>query len=269
MDTEEKRVGHHATIMDSDLISVNVVAYNAERTISRTLESILAQREVSLEIIVVDDASTDLTCSLLETAKSCHPHVRWRVIRNDVNLGVSRSRNRALEVSAGKYLAVLDSDDTWTSEFKLRDQLAYLKANPGCVVVGTQMIRVSLGGMSHRPTSYPLDDAHIRRWIIVFNRFCHSSILMRNVGVRYDESLCIWEDYDLLLKLGTLGTYANLDLALVEYSYVPRKYSFRRRIKHVLAELKIASRYQAEYKNFWLGRLVRAAKTLLVVLRIK
>ncbi len=105
--------------------------------------------------------------------------------------------------------------------------------------------------------------------MIVFNQFCHSSILMRNVGQTYDESLYIWEDHDMLLSLGLKGKFANIDEALVDYLYVPKKYSFSRKLKLIKAEFEIIRRYKNKYPNYWLGYFKRVLKLALTLLHLK
>ncbi|MDO5503220.1 MAG: glycosyltransferase family 2 protein [Actinomycetia bacterium] len=87
-------------------ISFVIPAYNAEQTIEAAISSALAQVDVSVEVVVVDDASHDQTAAI---ASSFGAPVR--VLRNEVNLGEGRSRQRAIEAARGRWLAVLDADD--------------------------------------------------------------------------------------------------------------------------------------------------------------
>ena len=95
-------------------------AYNAERFITQAIESVLNQSIEDLELIVVDDCSCDRTCDVVEKMASIDGRVR--LLRNEKNLGAAGSRNRAFEVCAGHYVALLDSDDVWYPE-KLERQL--------------------------------------------------------------------------------------------------------------------------------------------------
>ena len=93
--------------MKSD-ISVVIPLYNKEKEIARTLRSVLAQTSQPLEIIVVDDGSTDGSAARVEEIGS--PLIR--LIRQE-NRGVSAARNRAMQEACGEYAALLDGDDTW------------------------------------------------------------------------------------------------------------------------------------------------------------
>jgi succinoglycan biosynthesis protein ExoO len=105
-------------------VSVIVPAYNTEVYIVRAIESALGQTEKNIEVIVVDDGSTDAT---VEVARSI-PDKRLKVLVNQKNIGVSSARNRALREAQGKWIAVLDSDD-WYAPERLEKllQVAYVE----------------------------------------------------------------------------------------------------------------------------------------------
>ena len=103
-------------------VSVIVPAYNIAGYIERGLDSALAQTMSDLEVIVVDDASSDAT---FEVANSVAARdARVRVLRNKSNSGVSASRNRAMHAARGEWIALLDGDDVWLPE-RLQRMMAY------------------------------------------------------------------------------------------------------------------------------------------------
>ncbi len=91
-------------------VSIIIAAWNAERFIHTAIESALAQTGITLEVIVADDASDDATSEVVERIKARDDRVRY--VRLDVNSGPSGARNRAMALASGRYLAVLDADDT-------------------------------------------------------------------------------------------------------------------------------------------------------------
>ena len=97
----------------SDIVSVIIPVYNAEQTILRTLESAVGQTYLGTEIIVVDDCSTDGSLSLIKDFVVKNPELEIRVLEMSENAGVAKCRNVAIENSAGRYIAFLDSDDVW------------------------------------------------------------------------------------------------------------------------------------------------------------
>ena len=100
----------HTNDYERSLVSAIVPAYNAEAYIKATLQSLLAQTYPNLEIIVVDDGSTDGTVRHVEAMAREHPRIR--MIRQ-ANLGVAAARNRGIEESRGEFIAPVDADDIW------------------------------------------------------------------------------------------------------------------------------------------------------------
>lgn len=95
-------------------ISVVIPTYNREKTIQNTLESVLNQTCQPLEIIVVDDGSTDHTVEIVKGIKRRNKIVR--LIRMKKNLGAQLARNVGIKVAKGDWIAFMDSDDEWTSD---------------------------------------------------------------------------------------------------------------------------------------------------------
>jgi hypothetical protein len=113
--------------MPSPLVSCLVTAYNYERFLERAVESALAQDVASLEVVIVDDGSTDGTGAVADALAARHPD-RVRVIHK-ANGGWISAMNAAIEAARGTYLGILDADDAWLPG-KLRAQLALLEARP-------------------------------------------------------------------------------------------------------------------------------------------
>ncbi|CAN7290730.1 glycosyltransferase family 2 protein [Rhizobium sp. LjRoot254] len=108
------------------LVSIIIPAYNAAAFIVRTLDSVQAQTHASLEIIVVDDGSTDNTRDLV--LKVAIADARVRVI-STANQGVAAARNKGVAEAAGSYIAFVDADDLWHPS-KIQKQLALLRSLP-------------------------------------------------------------------------------------------------------------------------------------------
>ena len=99
-------------------ISVVIPAYNRATTIARALNSVLAQTFQDLEVIVVDDGSTDHTSEVIQQIGDA----RVEIIRHTRNQGAAEARNTGMKAAGGKYIAWLDSDDEWLPD-KLQVQL--------------------------------------------------------------------------------------------------------------------------------------------------
>lgn len=105
-------------------ISVIMPAYNAAPYIETAIRSVMGQTFPDWELIVIDDCSRDSTVDIVE--RLVKEDSRITLLRNEVNMGVSKTRNRGLDLARGSYVALLDSDDVWHPE-KLEAQLARLK----------------------------------------------------------------------------------------------------------------------------------------------
>ena len=110
--------------MDSISISVIIPAYNAGDFLSTAVQSVLNQSHRNLELLIIDDASTDATGQLAQVFAAQDARVRYH--RNPSNTGVARSRNLGVSLARFDWIAFLDSDDRWQPD-KLARQAAYLQ----------------------------------------------------------------------------------------------------------------------------------------------
>ena len=127
------------SFLQTEKVSVIIPAYNAEEMIDVALESLLAQTWRNIEIIVVDDCSTDGTCKVVESFVSKDQRVK--LIRKEFNEGAYPTRNRALENVTGEFIMVHDSDD-WSHPQKLELQIEALTKNKSCVASMSEWVRV-------------------------------------------------------------------------------------------------------------------------------
>ena len=108
------------------LVSVVIPAFNAEATLNEAVASVLAGTYDKVEIIIVDDSSTDGTAALAETLVRDHPHVR---VHHQANMGLSTALNRGFALARGDYVARLDADDIWHPS-KLAKQIEMALGEP-------------------------------------------------------------------------------------------------------------------------------------------
>jgi glycosyltransferase involved in cell wall biosynthesis len=109
-------------------VSVLVITYNHERFIGRTLDSVLAQRGTTFEIIVSEDRSTDRTLEIVRDKLAGRADVR--IIASQENLGCNATILRAIRAARGRYVAMIDGDDFWTVDDRLARQIALLDTSP-------------------------------------------------------------------------------------------------------------------------------------------
>lgn len=115
-------------------ISIIMPAFNAENTISDSIQSVLNQTYENWELILIDDGSSDHTVSILQSY-ICQDS-RLILLQNQQNLGVSFSRNRGIARASGQWIAFLDSDDQWHPD-KLKKQVSLIRKNPKVDLVYT------------------------------------------------------------------------------------------------------------------------------------
>ena len=118
---------------DRPLLSVVMIAYNVERYVAQALDSVLMQQlEGDYEIVVGEDASTDGTGAIVADYARRHPRIR--LLRRERNLGMNRNFMETLLAARGRFIALLDADDYWTSPHKLRAQIDFLESHPECSI---------------------------------------------------------------------------------------------------------------------------------------
>lgn len=111
------------------LVSVIIPVYNSAKYLKRTLESVLAQTYKEIEIVLVDDQSTDNSADIIKKYMRNYSSIVYYLQPH--NMGAGYARNKALELSKGQYVAFLDADDIWKPE-KIEKQLLLLKKKQGC-----------------------------------------------------------------------------------------------------------------------------------------
>ena len=112
-------------------VNVIMTTYNHRDFIQQAVESVLSQRaEFSFDLTILDDVSTDGTGQIIEELAARHAGI-VRVLRPPVNLNSNAELRRAIQLTAGEFVAILDGDDYWTDPHKLRKQVAFLDENPG------------------------------------------------------------------------------------------------------------------------------------------
>jgi glycosyltransferase involved in cell wall biosynthesis len=194
-------------------ISVLMCVYNGAPLVGQAVASVLAQTHGDLELIVVDDGSTDGTPDVL--AAVADPRLR---VQHQTRTGLTRALNRALAVARGPLVARLDADDVALPE-RLARQRAFLAAHPEVGLLGTAAREEDPGGGRPRIVQPPTADAALRRALIRANPFVHSSVMVRRELLEraggYDERLAVAQDYDLWMRLARLTGLANLSDVLV------------------------------------------------------
>lgn len=204
------------------LVSVIMPVYNGAMFLREAIESALAQDYGAIELIAIDDGSTDSTAEILGGYGD-----RVRYVRQE-NRGAAAARNAGIRAAHGEYFAFLDADDVWSSQ-KLRRQVAYLRAHSDIWLVSSRWYEWKDG--EARP---PIDESftQVERivpehsgWIyneLLLDCIVHTTTvvidrrLVEQVGM-FDESLLRGQDYDYWLRASRVTQIHKLDAALSVY----------------------------------------------------
>ncbi len=205
--------------------------------VREAVESVLAQTAADLELIVIDDGSTDATPALLASFRD--PRLR---VERQQPAGLTRSLNRALSLARAPLLARLDADDLALPE-RLALQRAFLDSHPDVGLLGTGAREVSPDGRDLGIVNPPAEDTAIRRALIRCNPFVHSSVMMRRSLLErvggYDETLPVAQDYDLWMRMSCLTRMANLRALLIVRRLVPGRVSATRDAERLYTEARV------------------------------
>jgi glycosyltransferase involved in cell wall biosynthesis len=204
--------------MTSPLVSVVVPTYNGSWCIQETLNSALAQTMSDLEILVVDDCSTDDTADMVRNM----PDSRIRLLQREQQAGVSAARNTAIAEAKGSYIALLDHDDLWEPD-KLERQLPLFERDPkvGLVFSDCNLFTNGSDGQmrtffNKRPPRGEIFRALLKHNFIL----CPTALIRRSaldaVG-NFAEDLRYSEEYDLFLRLAHSFPADYVDAPLASY----------------------------------------------------
>lgn len=207
------------------IISVIIPAFNAEKTIEETLQSVINQTFIDFEIIVINDGSTDRTLEVVDKIKD----PRIKVFSYPNSGRVSISRNRGFLQAVGEFIAFLDADDIWMPE-KLDLQFKALQSNPQAAVAYSWVDCIDENGKFLRSTRRIsiTGDVHAELLLGNFlengsNPLIRKQALME-VGI-FDESLLNAEDHDLYLRLAANYQFICVPAPVVLYRISPNSKS--------------------------------------------
>lgn len=246
--------------MDTNInVTIITPCCNSASYITRTIASVQAQTFTSWELLVIDDGSTDESLAIVE--KLAEQDKRIRSIQNKKNLGISKTRNRGIDLAHGQHIAMIDSDDLWLDPKKLAQQVEFLDSHPDHAAVGTWMIQIDehdrpLDTPTSGKIAFAQQDADIRASILYRNHIAQSSVLFRKNSLRYDESLATLEDLDLWLRMGMQkdapNKLATLPIYALGYRVHPGGITKRRKLRGYINKIKIIMQYRHSYRFSWI-----------------
>lgn len=210
----------------SELVSVIVPVYNAEKFIREAMDSVRAQTYESWELLLVEDGSSDGSVDVITDYIAEMQETRIRLIRQPTNQGAARARNRGVREAAGRYIAYLDADDLWMPE-KLEHEIQFMeKKNAAFAFTGYEFADehgVGLGKVVRVPETLvyqqALSNTTIFTTTVMFDTTKISKELLEMPQIKSEDTALWWQ----ILRTGY--TAYGLDENLVRYRRAGRTLS--------------------------------------------
>lgn len=202
--------------MKEPLVSIIMPVYNAEHYLRSAIDSILKQTYTKIEFIIIDDASCDNSVEIIKS----YSDNRIKLIRNEVNLKQSITRNKGLNLANGKYIANMDADDISLPE-RIAKQVAFMEEHKDIDICGTYI--KCFGGNIERKCKYPIKSRDLLVWSVVNVPFAHPAVMFRKSSVKkyqiqYSMAFKYAQDFELWSRLALQGCrFYNLPEVLLYY----------------------------------------------------
>ncbi|URJ84447.1 glycosyltransferase [Pasteurella multocida] len=217
-------------MLNTPLVSVLICAYNVEKYIEECINAVINQTYKNLEIIVVNDGSSDSTLSKLHSLSEKDPRIK--IINNSKNLGFISSLNIGIEYVSGDYVARTDADDITKPDW-IEKILGCLEKEKHIIAMGSYIQVLSEQGNGSNLSNYyedgqiwknPTEHKDIFEQMLFRNPIHNNSMVVRSsvfnqYGLRFDSSYKHTEDYKFWLDVSRLGYLANYPEPLVYYRF--------------------------------------------------
>lgn len=201
------------------LVSVLIPCFNAEKYVEDAVRSIMTQTYENLEIVLIDDCSTDGTPQILDRLKETDDRIK--VYRNEENLKLIKTLNKGLELCSGEYIARMDSDDI-SFPTRIEKQVNFLNENVDYGIVSAMFFTFkNLDGKKNLYIN-PSTNEELRAFLLFKSGICHPAVMMRRslfteLSFRFEDEYLHVEDYALWSKVMYKTKLANLNEPLLYY----------------------------------------------------
>lgn len=223
-------------------ISVIMYVYNNGNCIKHAIESILSQTFPLFELIIINDASNDNSKNIIDS----YDDRRISLVNNNENIGKYKSINHGVDISKGKYIAIMEADIIAFPK-RLQIQYDYLEKNKNVLAIGSSA--ENYDGNLKKSIPYSYED--ILFSLLSDNKVFHSSLFVRIEKLRdvgnYNENFKDSSDYDLICKLAVTGKIENLNIPLIKYIRHEINLSNMYNCKHQTEAYYIRREYQMKF----------------------
>ena len=232
-------------LMKRPIVSVVMPVFNGSEFLNRSINSILNQTFKEFELIIIDDFSSD---NSLDIILEYTTDPRIKLIKNNKNLGISKSLNKGIELSEGKYIARMDCDD-YSLPDRLLIQVKFMNDNLDIGFLGTPRI-ILRNGINKIFNNTGSSNYQIKSLLSFENCLAHPTMIFRKseiIKYKLFYKNTYAEDYDLWCRAIIHTKFHNLSIPLLIYAEHDNQYSITKIKKHNLAFKNIRLQY---LKNF-------------------
>ena len=229
-------------------------SYNTEKYIEDAIESILNQTYKNIELIVIDDGSTDDSWEIIQRYTSKDKRVIN--LRNKKNIGIVRTRNNGLVMVSdeSKYVAMLDSDDIAMKD-RIKKQVQFMEKNSEYGIVGSNIKIIDENNINTGERKYNNYDIYIK------NPLAQSSVLIRknifeNAGL-YDRKYVVCEDWDLWFRINSISKIGIMNEYLIQYRINSSQSKSNKLKLTILNSIKIKMKYMKKNNQYKLKYFIR------------
>lgn len=224
--------------MHYPLVSIIIPTYNVEKYIEEGIDSLLNQTYTNLEILIIDDCSTDNTVQIIKSKYSKNQKIK--LYEKSQNLGPANSRNIGIKQSKGKYIALLDGDDYY-AEDKIEKQVQLMELNLDIVACSTFLQCI---GLKNNIIKFSIDHSEIKDRQLLGCPIAHPSVMFRASFLKennlyYNENFRYSEDYELFIRMIEKGgKFLTIPEALYMYRVSGNQASFKKSDNKILKNEK-------------------------------
>ncbi len=216
----------------SPRVTILMSVYNCEEYLNESIQSILDQTFTDYEFLIIDDGSTDSSPEIIAR----HNDIRIRNIKNDENIGLTKSLNIGLTLAKGEYIVRMDADDISLPQ-RLKTQVDFMDKNPHIGACGSW---ISIIGQNNGHIwEYPINNDEIVSKHLFECSIAHPSVIIRKGLVsknllQYNPKFIRSQDYEFWVRISTISSLANIGTVLLKHrihpSAVGQQYSQNQKI---------------------------------------
>ncbi len=188
--------------MKQPLVSVFIPCYNTEKYIEEAVRSVMTQTYKNLEIIIIDDGSTDRSYDVLLSLSK--EDKRIQLFKNEENLRLPKTRNKGIKMCSGRYIALMDADDICIPT-RIEKQVAFLQENKEIGVLGGA-VTVLKGNKQIKVKTHLLNKQNINQIMLYTYALWNSTVMfntevVKKEWIKYDERFYVAQDHNLWVDL--------------------------------------------------------------------